>query len=247
MALPITVVAIDTDPDSIDLTRFAVRQTLLALDVQEVLFFGGRPLGIGERFAEIQRFDSIDSYSEFALKCLWPFIKTEFILVVHWDGFVANPQLWDDQFLAYDYVGAPWAWANDEHCVGNGGFCLRSNRLVQACKQVNVRRHPEIPYGGIEDIVICRLYRSYLEEQGMRFAPRQVAERFSYETGSIRQAPYGFHGPTNMPIFVAEDKLIDLAPALKRKIKPGGTMDLFLRNCLIMGYHDLHAAMSGNP
>lgn len=244
MPLPITVVAIDTDPASHDLTRFAVKQTLLGLDVEEVLFFGGKTLGVGERFVEINRFDSIATYSEFVLKCMWPFIRTEFLLIVHWDGFVANPTLWKNEFLSFDYIGAPWGWANDHMSVGNGGFCLRSARLLQECKEVNVRRHPEILFGGIEDIVICRLYHDHFVEKGIRFAPRDLAEQFSYESGSIRQLPFGFHGPSNMPVFVPEHMLIELAPALKRKIRPGDVMDEFLRKSLAMGYHDLIAAMT---
>ena len=243
MRQPITVVAIDTDPDSHSLTRFAVKQTLLGLDVQDVLFFGGKPLGLGERFVETQRFDSIDTYSEFVLKCLWPFIATDFILIVHWDGFVASPAHWRDEFLAYDYIGAPWAWATDDYRVGNGGFCIRSRKLVTACKDVKIRRHPEIPLGGIEDIVICRLYRKYLEDQGLRFAPAEVASMFSYETGALTQQPFGFHGPANMPIFVPEKYLIELAPALKKKIGAGSVMDTFKRHCEIRGYRDLPALL----
>jgi hypothetical protein len=243
MSLPITVVAIDTDPDSHSLTRFAVKQTLLGIDVQDVLFFGGKPLRLGERFVETQRFDSIDTYSEFVLKCLWPFIGTEFILIVHWDGFVTSPGHWQDEFLAYDYLGAPWAWVTDEHRVGNGGFCIRSRRLLTACKDVKIRRLPEIPFGGIEDIVICRLYRNYLEDKGIRFAPVELAERFSYETGPLTQRPFGFHGPANMPIFVPEKYLIELAPALKRKIKPGNVLDAFKQHCSLRGYESLLALM----
>lgn len=239
MRLPITIVAIDTDPASHILTRFAVKQTLLGMDVQDVLFFGGKPLGLGERFVETQRFDSMDTYSEFVLKCLWPFIGTDYILIVHWDGFVASPAHWRDDFLKHDYIGAPWAWANDAYRVGNGGFCIRSRKLLMACKDVKVRRVPEIPFGGIEDIVICRLYRDYLEQQGVSFAPVALAEMFSYETGALTCQPFGFHGPANMPIFVAEKYLIELSPALKQKIKPGPVLDLFKENCELRGYKDL--------
>lgn len=239
MPLPITVVAIDTTPDSVPLTRFAVEQTLRGIDVQEVLFFGGEPLGLGERFVHIQHFGSLDKYSEFVLKCLWPFIATEFILIVQWDGFVANPALWSDEFLAYDYIGAPWVWATDHHRVGNGGFCLRSKRLLEACRDGKVRRHPEIPFGGIEDIVICRLYRDYLEQQGIRFAPVDVAERFSYETGVPRCPPFGFHSPANLPLFVSEQNLLALSPYLQKKLQSGPSRDAFKHHCSLRGYAEL--------
>lgn len=246
MRYPITIVAIDTDPVSHELTRFAVEQTLLGLDVEGVLFFGGKPLGLGERFVETQRFDSMDSYSEFVLKCMWPFVSTDYILIVHWDGFIANPAQWKPEFLDYDYIGAPWVWAEDEFKVGNGGFCLRSRKLLNACKDVKIRRAPEIPFGGIEDIVICRLYRKYLEEQGLRFAPVELASQFSFETGQIVGQPFGFHGPANMPIFVPEKYLLELAPALKKKIRPGPILDLFKAHCQLKNYRELLAVMSAD-
>lgn len=245
MRQPITVIAVDTNPESHSLARFAVSQTLLGLDVQEVVFFGGAPLGLGERFVEIQHLGSIGKYSEFILKCLWPFVATDFVLVVQWDGFVANPASWRDDFLSYDFIGAPWAWTKDQHRVGNGGFSLRSMRLIEACRDVKVRRHPEIRFGGHEDIVIGRLYRSYLEERGIAFAPVEVAEAFSYEQGPLDRQPFGFHAAPNIPLFVPEKPLLELAPALRTKIKPGPVLDLFRWNCEIRGYRDLLALMAG--
>ncbi len=243
MSLPITLIGIDTDPVSHPLTRFAIKQSLLGLDVQEVLFFGGQPLLLGERFVETPRFDSMDTYSEFVFKCLWPFVKTEYILIVHWDGFVANPHLWKKEFLDYDYIGATWAWANDDMRVGNGGFCLRSRKLLMACRDPRVRRHPEIPFGGIEDIVICRLYRKQFEAQGLRFAPDALAEQFSYESGAPNQIPFGFHAPQNMPLFVPEKSLLELAPALKAKIGEGAVMEQFKQHCQLRSYHELIKAL----
>jgi hypothetical protein len=237
--LPITVVAIDTDPVSHPLTRFAVKQTLLGVDVQDVLFFGGAPLGVGERFIETQRFDSIDTYSEFVLKCLWPFVNTEFILIIHWDGFVVNPVSWCPEFLDYDYIGAPWAWMTDEHRVGNGGFSLRSRRLLMACRDTKVQRCPEEKDGGNEDVIICRAHRTYLESMGIRFAPVDLAEKFSYETGFTPGHPFGFHGAMNMPNFVPEKYLIELAPALKAKMKSGFVAKTFREHCVTLGYNDL--------
>ena len=239
----ITLVAIDTDPVSHTLTHFAVQRSLLGLEIDDVIFFGGRPLGLGERFVETQRFDSIDTYSEFVFKCLWPFVRTDQVMIVHWDGFIANPDRWQAEFLAYDYIGAPWTWASDEHKVGNGGFSIRSRRLLHTCKDVRVRRHPKLPYGGAEDIVIGRLYRKAFENLGLRFAPVELAHAFSYETGEITRIPFGFHGPANMPLFVPEKYLLDLAPALVQKIRPGPLLDEFKRQCTLRGYGDMLAAV----
>ncbi|MBK6636232.1 MAG: hypothetical protein IPG34_00375 [Rhodocyclaceae bacterium] len=174
--------------------------------MEEVLFFGGQPLNLGERFVRTERFDSIDTYSEFVFKCLWPFIGTKFVMIVHWDGFITEPSLWRSEFLAHDYIGAPWAWAVNGANIGNGGFCIRSRKLMLACRDVRLRRHPEIAFGGAEDIVIGRLYRTHLEAQGLSFASTELAAAFSSETGERRGPSFGFHGPDNMPLFLVKTR-----------------------------------------
>jgi len=46
-------------------------------------------------------------YSLFIIYALHHFIKTDFALIVQDDGWLVNIDHWDDQFLNYDYVGAP--------------------------------------------------------------------------------------------------------------------------------------------
>jgi hypothetical protein len=47
-------------------------------------------------------------YSQIVLKGLYPHVATSHVLVIQWDGYVVNADLWDDDFLRYDYIGAPW-------------------------------------------------------------------------------------------------------------------------------------------
>lgn len=54
-------------------------------------------------------------------------------LTINWDGFIINPQSWTNEFLKYDYIGAPWPWFN--HKVGNGGFCLKSRKFLETQKK----------------------------------------------------------------------------------------------------------------
>lgn len=235
--LPITLVAIDTDPLALPLIRYAVERTLVGLNVTETLFFGTHPLNIGENFIRIAPFDSMDSYSEFVIKCLWPYITTEFMLIVQWDGFVTNPHLWEDEFLRYDYIGAPWPFYNDSMRVGNGGFSIRSQRLLQSCKSPTFRRYPELKGGGAEDVVICRIYRKALESTGITFAPEDLAGRFSHEIGPYPGSTFGFHGPFNMPLNIPEKDLIVLAKPLRHRIHKGPILDAFIQNCRAMNYH----------
>ncbi|WP_326998659.1 DUF5672 family protein [Croceibacterium mercuriale] len=132
-------------------------------------------------------------YSDFLMTHLVDHVATPFCLVVQWDGHVVDAGRWEPGFLDYDYVGASWPQFDDGHDVGNGGFSLRSRRLMEACRAPGfVPAHPE-------DVAICRSNRAWLEGQGLRFAPREIADRFSAERAGNPAATFGYHGAWLMP------------------------------------------------
>lgn len=142
----------------------------------------------------------------------WKFVRTAFALILHLDGYVINPGLWDQQFLAYDYIGAPWPsdwklYQTGEHRVGNGGFCLKSRALMN--RVAALPWVPDIP----GDILVCCHYRKLLEAEGFKFAPPEVAARFSVEH-VVAETPaktFGFHGrlfPGRFPAWHAERSAI---------------------------------------
>lgn len=119
---------------------------------------------------------SKEQYSEFCIKELYKYVNTAYLLICQYDGFVHNWKAWDNRYLDYDYIGAPWYY-NDGMSVGNGGFSLRSRRLMEilATDETITILHPE-------DHHICRTYRPYLEQKyGIKFAPIELAEKFSFE------------------------------------------------------------------
>jgi hypothetical protein len=113
--------------------------------------------------------------------------------VIQWDGHVLNASQWHPDFLAYDYIGASWPQFDDGHDVGNGGFSLRSRRLMQLC------RAPTFEPSHPEDVAIARVNREFLESQGMRFAPRELADRFAAERAGDIATSFGYHGAWLMP------------------------------------------------
>jgi len=72
-------------------------------------------------------------YSRFMLHEMADHVATDFALVVQWDGYVLDSAGWRDEFLEYDYIGAPWPQFDDGRRVGNGGFSLRSSQLLRVC------------------------------------------------------------------------------------------------------------------
>jgi uncharacterized protein DUF5672/SEC-C motif-containing protein len=159
----------------------------------------------------IPRIGSSEQYSRFVLKDLFHHIETDFVQVVQWDGYVTNADGWSDEFLAFDYIGARWWLAEEGRNVGNGGFSLRSRKLLRALQDSDIEaRHPE-------DKVICLEYRDLLENRhGIRVAPSSIADRYSFEGDRRSGKEFGFHRVFNFPYFHDEAELaavLDSIPA----------------------------------
>lgn len=172
-----------------DLAIHALQHSLGQCTFDRVLFLTDKPFTLpGIEVVTIPKIASVAEYSEFVLKRLCGFIHTDFALLIQYDGYVLDGSGWAADFHEYDYIGARWP-GKTGHSVGNGGFSLRSKRLLEALQ--DERCIPSSP----EDAVICLQYRDFLESKyGIRFAPEAVADRFSFEGIPRRQATFGFHG-----------------------------------------------------
>ena len=164
-------------------------------------------------------------YSLFMLYALEYFIDTDFALVVQKDGWVLSADNWREDFYDCDYIGAPSVAALTINAAGdrsvydgyvwqgelgradlevfpvyNGGFSLRSKRLLGAPRRLGlsmdiqppslvhsyegkeVRREMHWPWGHhAEDAQLCMYMRGALTADGLRFAPLDVALDFSFE------------------------------------------------------------------
>lgn len=150
----------------------------------------------GAKFVEIEPIRSLDEYSNFCLRELHSHVDSDYCLVFQDDGFVVNPELWNPEFFEYDYIGAPWPpfepWPEAgrfDRRVGNGGFSLRSKRLLEFTKDFVADRN--------EDIVIASTRRDEIDAAGLKVAPLEVALDFSIETEFVStqsmHSCFGFH------------------------------------------------------
>lgn len=187
-----------------------------------------RPANLGAdiEFCSIPEL-SRDEYNGFAVKRLNDYVDTSHCLLIQTDGFVINPHLWEERFLQYDYIGAPWPpdapWIDgrDDIRVGNGGFSLRSKKLLEVCQR------PECMVTDHEDINLSCDNRALLGHYGVIFAPVRIAMYFSREINLpelggtepfCAHAPadlslsFGFHGGTIYPekLSLLDSDLLDL-------------------------------------
>ena len=143
---------------------------------------------------------------------LWNHVSTEFCITVQYDGYVINPESWTDEFLLYDYIGAPWPIRDDCYIdpfnnhmrVGNGGFSFRSQKLLNVPQQIdipfevntnNFYKHTHASCYN-EDLNICVHNRHLYEKLDCKFAPIKLAAKWSHETHLPEYAhivPFGFH------------------------------------------------------
>ena len=203
----VTLVAVDTVCR--DLTRLALEDSMRHIEFGDVLVFSNDGHTAPYETGQTTFVPTYLSSNAEAEQFLWygvPFhIRTSHFLIVQWDGFVINPQAWDDKFLEFDYIGAPW-WYTDDLNVGNGGFSLRSAKMARYVAS-NSERYPfRVP----EDHALCRTYGHRLQHAGgFKFADNDTALRFSFEcvTGNPDPVHFGFHAMRNFPFVLNEERL----------------------------------------
>lgn len=142
------------------------------------------------------------------------YILDDFCLNVQHDSTIINNRKWNDLYLKYDYIGAPWPMniiqASDmvagriqdiKNVVGNGGFSLRSRKFVEESAKLGWNHKNE-------DLNICVFNYDKMIETGINFAPPEIAVQFSVEHPTpykyfsremlVSYDSFGFHGEFNV-------------------------------------------------
>lgn len=197
--------------DCVDIDRLRLAMEICQQDFEfgAVKILSSLDTNNSKNVIKIDPISSTEEYSSFILKDLHKYIDTDYVLIVQYDGFILNPQAWTDDFMNYDYIGAPWLvadWSVDlfdypkhllgKYLVGNGGFSLRSKKLLLLTAEmfrdgIIKRYHPE-------DVAICVYYKELLEKVGINIAPVELAKKFSFEAVDKNnfkwKDEFGFHG-----------------------------------------------------
>ncbi len=198
----VTLLCIETR--SPDLAMFAINKCTQHINFKKVVLVTdlkiSYPYPSDIELFQTPEIKTTEDYSNYLLGDLSHLIDGSHVLIIQWDSFVTNPNLWDPKFLNYDYIGAPWPH-HPQTPVGNGGFSLRSIKLIKALQDKRVlKRHPE-------DQAICIDNKTLLEEKlNIQFASLEIAEKFAFERGTHRET-FGFHGMFNFAKFLSDEEL----------------------------------------
>lgn len=158
-----------------------------------------RPQGLAEYIEHeyIEPFRTIDDWNYHIAFNLWKHFDTDFCFLVHADGFIVNPQSWNDEWLKYDYIGSPWSFecalaiqgGRDQPLsrVGNS-VGLRSHRLCKLPVDAKMEWR-RFNNDSNEDTFISAHNWHIFAMHGCTKAPLEVAVEFGRE----EDIPEGHH------------------------------------------------------
>jgi GR25 family glycosyltransferase involved in LPS biosynthesis len=155
-------------------------------------------------YEPVHKMTDIDDWNNYIFYHLWKHVDTPYCMLIHYDGYVINPGSWKEEFLEYDFIGAPWPEPSDPgHMRDKNGNQVRVGNSVsiRSRKLLMIPREKDVIWKKFEgnyneDSQICVHNRHIFEEDGCRFAPLEVAKYFSHEVpipeteGII---PFAFH------------------------------------------------------
>jgi hypothetical protein len=195
--LPIDLIAISTN--KVEETIAALNFSSNRLSFENIFLFTDKYIKGNFECVLIPKLKDIIEYNNVILD-LNKFIKSDFALVIQHDGHILNPDNWSNEFLNYDYIGAPWPnskewnmrWKNypdeisskifkniSQNRIGNGGFSLRSKKFLEYSSQFekNFLKH-----GVPEDIFLNVVNYDLSQEFKINYPSVGTAIKFSYET-----------------------------------------------------------------
>ena len=119
----------------IDMSQLALRISLRNIEFGAVKLLSSMPPNkkySNIEYIPIPAMNNIADYNRMIIENLHKYFQTSHCLLVQPDSFVVNSDLWKNEFLQFDYIGAPWSEKLQvnpslilnmkKNRVGNGGF-----------------------------------------------------------------------------------------------------------------------------
>lgn len=152
-----------------------------------------------------KKIENIMDFNHLMWEDLWKYFDSSHCLTVQNHAYILDKIQWQDEWLDYSYIGAPWPIKDNAYLtdggervrVGNGGFSLRSKQYCYLPTKLGLPLTERHGYYN-EDGNGVVYYRQEFIDQGIIYAPVEVAAKFSYETpveeNQCGELPtFGFH------------------------------------------------------
>jgi hypothetical protein len=209
MLKDLTIVAVDSL--NYEATAMALDKTREIFPDAKVITFSDKNFYPDSTFYQTSKFDAKE-HSRICLHEVGDRLETNYVMFIQYDGFPTNKDCWSDEFLKYDFIGAPVRMDTDSFVVnydnffvGNGGFSLRTKRLMMLTKNIEQQFVDGDDSFWLEDMLICHKNRSWLEDMGITFAPLELAQQFSKGETLGLENTLGFHMHNLVPEYCGKE------------------------------------------
>lgn len=191
MGSTIHMAAVVPDKEFMEPTLRAIRKSLSIFDkIDLVSIICPQNARVDHEFGNQTAEFTYDTYSRFMVKELVNYTQGDYLLTVQWDSCIIDASKWTQDFLKYDYIGAPWQNAFMNR-VGNGGLSLRHYKFLEESSKLDYIK-TDNPIANNEDIVSCVINYDKMIAAGIKFAPLMLARQFSVER-PIPEAPHDYN------------------------------------------------------
>ena len=209
MLKDLTIVAIDSL--NYNATALALDKTREIFPDADIITFSDKKFYDHGRFYQTEKFDAKE-HSRICLHEVGDKLDTNYVMFVQYDGFPVNKDAWTDEFLNYDFIGAPikqdtnsWEFNNENFVIGNGGFSLRTKKLMMLTKHMEQIFIEGNDTGWLEDLLITKIHREELEELGIKFPSIELGHQFSRGERAGQPDTFGFHNNNLVPLYCGKD------------------------------------------
>ena len=155
------------------------------------------------KFEKCNKINNIDDFNSFCFYDLYKYFNTSHCLSVQYHATVLNAYVWEDSWLQYDWIGAPWKYSDNAYITktgkhirqGNGGFTLKSRKILELPTKYDLPMKSEQGWKN-EDGQFCVYWEPLFTDLGVKYAPVEVAAKFSYENEVPENKglkTFGFH------------------------------------------------------
>lgn len=232
----LTLVAVATR--DVIATYKALKYSSSQINFKEILLisdFNPKPSDNDIKFVKISPFQSIKEWGKFVVFDLHKFIQTSHIMMIHADGFIINPFRWQESFLNYDYIGAPFPLPRDNFSyrdyygniirVGNA-ISIRSKKILELPSKLDLDWEAADQGHYNDDGFLSVQHRHTLLRYGINYAPLSIAKYFSREVTTAENRdiePFAFHKwqgrNSSYPSFCTKKSLMNKISKLIQKLR----------------------------